>query len=506
MATRAFDDGRDGIPAAAPGAPTRVIVVGAGIAGLTAANALTTAGIDAVVIEARDRIGGRAAGRSRSTASVADLGGAWVHHPGHGNVLADWVEFAGVPYVVDPNGTAFSAYDMGERRALSGAELDGVGYVALDPVEAIVAADTAAGRPDRSAEAVIEEYLATLPAGAERDRLPAAHGLDDRAGRRGGARRDLVALDLRRAVARRRRRRQPRGRRLPQRARAARGGGSTIRLGRAVQRIAHDGSGVVVSGEGWEERGSHVLVTVPLGVLQHGAIEFVPPLPPERTAVIERAGFGHMEKVVVAFAEPWWQAEHGLNHAVVYPADRREAAAWTWDYGRRSINFLVATSAIPTMWRDPLGWALAQLEAMYGPLPQQPTGWTHTEWLHDEYAYGSYSHVRTGWTDEDMESLGEPVGRVLFAGEHTNGPRGGYADGGMLSGLREAKRLLQRGLRGAHRAVAAPRACAAPASRPCVRGLWSRPGRFAQAPGETAHRAVSKPRCPHRDSNPGPAD
>jgi monoamine oxidase len=97
------------------------------------------------------------------------------------------------------------------------------------------------------------------------------------------------------------------------------------------------------------------------------------------------------------------------------------------------------------MWRDPEGWALEQLEVLYGgPLPSPPTGCASTDWLHDEYAYGSYAHVRPGERATDLDTLGEPVGRICFAGEHTGSARAGYADGAMSSGLREAKRLLRQ--------------------------------------------------------------
>jgi monoamine oxidase len=97
------------------------------------------------------------------------------------------------------------------------------------------------------------------------------------------------------------------------------------------------------------------------------------------------------------------------------------------------------------MWRDPEGWALEQLEALYGePLPARPTGWVSTDWLHDEHARGAYAHIRPGERAADLDLLGEPVGRICFAGEHTGSERAGYADGAMSSGLREAKRLLQR--------------------------------------------------------------
>ena len=170
MPTRAFDDGSSGIPAALPGETERVIVVGAGIAGLTVANALTTSGVDCVVVEARDRIGGRLH-TVEVDGHVADLGGAWIHHP-DGNVLTDWVEFASVPWIVDPTGTRFTGADLGERRQLSAAELAGVGYAVFEPVTERVLADEAAGRADRSVAAVVDDYLAqSVPPSAERERL-----------------------------------------------------------------------------------------------------------------------------------------------------------------------------------------------------------------------------------------------------------------------------------------------------------------------------------------------
>jgi polyamine oxidase len=204
---------------------------------------------------------------------------------------------------------------------------------------------------------------------------------------------------------------------------------------------------VTVIGDDWQESGSHVVVTVPLGVLKSGAIEFVPPMPPERQDIIDRTGFGNMEKVVLAFAEPFWRdKDPGLQHSIIYPSDRGEAATWTWDFGLSpTLMFLVAHSAAESMWRDPTTWALEQLEAVYGePLPAAPTASTHTDWLHDEYAHGAYAHIRAGESAQDYVVLGKPVDRICFAGEHTTVERAGYADGAMTSGLREAKRLLQQ--------------------------------------------------------------
>lgn len=446
MPTRAFDDGSAAIPPALPGRTERVVVVGAGIAGLTVANALRAAGTDCVVVEARDRIGGRLH-TVEVDGHVADLGGAWIHHPGDDNVLSAWVELAGVPCVVDPTGTGFTGADLGERRRLTAEELAGVGYGVLDPIARRVAALLAAGAPDPSAATAVDAYLAdVVPPGPERDRLRqlmAAMIEQDASGRleeisaRWALTGDMLVGDVvddlpvdgYRSVL------------------APLAAGTPVRLSSPVARIEQSADGVVVSGPGWRETGSHVVVTAPLGVLKAGGIEFVPPLPPGRRQVIDRTGFGTMEKVFLTFDEPFWRdRDAGLQHSVVYPADRREAATWSWDFGLApTMMFLVAASAVDTMRRDPAAWALAQLEGAYGgPVPARPTGVVSTDWAGDEFAYGAYGHVRPGERASDFDELGVPVGRICFAGEHTGSERAGYADGAMASGLREAKRLLQR--------------------------------------------------------------
>ena len=439
-----FDDGSAEIPAPMPGDVERVVVVGAGIAGLTVANALRHAGVDCVVVEARDRIGGRLH-TADVDGHVADLGGAWIHHPDD-NVLADWVELADVPWVVDPTGTRFTGADLGEGRVLRPEELAGVGYAVFEPLTEQVRADLAAGRPDRSMAEVVDEHLAASPLpDVERARLRqlmAAMVEQDGAGRLAeisarwaltggmfvGDVVDNVPVGGFRSVL------------APLAAR------STIRLGSPVRRIVQTPDGVEVAGDGWTETASHAVVTVSLGVLKHGGIEMVPPLPPDRQAVIDRTGFGTLEKVFLAFPEPFWRdRDPGLQHSVIYPADRSEAATWTWDFGLSpTMMFLVAHSAAPTMKRDPRAWAVQQLEAVYGgPLPLAPTDVVSTDWLHDEHARGAYAHIRPGELDTDFDALAEPVGRIGFAGEHTGSERAGYADGAMSSGLREAKRLLQ---------------------------------------------------------------
>ncbi len=77
LTAEGFDDGRADVPAGVAGPVERVVAVGAGIAGLTVANALTFGGVECVVVEARDRIGGRLH-TVNLAGSPVDLGGSWI--------------------------------------------------------------------------------------------------------------------------------------------------------------------------------------------------------------------------------------------------------------------------------------------------------------------------------------------------------------------------------------------------------------------------------------------
>jgi polyamine oxidase len=97
-----------------------VLVVGAVIAGLTAANALTGAGVECVVLEARERLGGRLH-TADAGGLPADLGGSWIHTP-EGNPLRAFAGLAGVPCRSANPLPEMACYDAGEGRRLSGAE------------------------------------------------------------------------------------------------------------------------------------------------------------------------------------------------------------------------------------------------------------------------------------------------------------------------------------------------------------------------------------------------
>jgi len=270
LTTESFDDGRADVPGGVAGPVERVLVIGAGIAGLTVANALTHAGVQCVVLEARDRIGGRLHTVDLAGSPV-DLGGSWIHMPA-GNPMSAFARLAGVPRrSADPE-PEMAGFDCAEGRRLLAAETgellglyDGVfpeaagppadrlgpDASAADGIEAFVAEAGLAPGPARRARqmlyAVIEADFAGL---AERQSLRWMWNGLEYGGNYFG---DAPAGGYRRLVD-------------------AMAAGVDLRLGVEVTEVAISAGGVRVRGAGGIcEDGSHVVVTVPLGVLKRDA-------------------------------------------------------------------------------------------------------------------------------------------------------------------------------------------------------------------------------------------
>jgi monoamine oxidase len=227
--------------------------------------------------------------------------------------------------------------------------------------------------------------------------------------------------------------------------------GLDMRLGVDVAEVVVGTSGVQVRGvDGSTEDCSHVVVTVPLGVLKRGTPQFSPALPPDRSAAITRLGFGRYEKVALRFDQPFWR-EAGLSHMMIFPRDPAESTLWVFDQdafgaGPTLVCHYFHSAAGRLLKETPDQAAQRFLgllaEAIGDPCPA-PAAVTVTSWATDPYSGGAYTHVPPGATPADVDLLGEPIGgRLLFAGEHTQSARTGYADGAMRSGIREAKRLL----------------------------------------------------------------
>jgi polyamine oxidase len=226
-----------------------------------------------------------------------------------------------------------------------------------------------------------------------------------------------------------------------------------VRLGFDVASIEVRPDGVrVTSASGHVEDGSHVVVTVPLGVLKDGRPRFSPPLPQDRRDAIDQMGFGWFEKVVLRFDEPFWRAA-GLPHLMLFPRDPAESAMWVIGldaFGDAPTLTCFLFHGLTERMRDAssddaVAMVLELLDDVIGGSSPEPIAAAVTNWARDPYSLGSYSHIPPGASPADADLLGEPLhGRLLFAGEHTQSQRLVYTDGAMASGIREAKRILQQ--------------------------------------------------------------
>ena len=454
MPTRRYDDGSPVIPGGVAVPVRKVVVVGAGIAGLTAANALRNAGVGAVVLEARGRIGGRLHTVDLGGSPV-DLGGSWIHTP-IGNPMTTWADQAGIERRPANAFDELVAWDPGYGR-LDGSTLDRLMELTFDDFPAARERLRIELGDDVTVAAAIERFateqhaLGLGDADASRLRhLLRAVAESDSGGDTGEiALRDFPANGL-----------DYEGEELGDmlvggysRAADAMAQGVDVRLGDPVVRIETDDGGVRVStARGDVHAASHVLVTIPLGVLKAGSIAFDPPLPEARRSAIERLGFGRFEKVALRFPRAAW-TEAGTPHLVVLPHDERrsipfllgldrflgEPVVIAFGFGSTAALLSEGTeSEAANRVRDLLARAIGH------DLPE-PQAIARTGWEKDPYTLGGYAFVRQGSTPADLDTLGEPIGgRLLFAGEATGHARVGYADGALTTGIREAKRLTGR--------------------------------------------------------------
>ncbi|CUR54555.1 putative Monoamine oxidase [metagenome] len=442
-----FDDGRPEIPGGVDGAVERVLVVGAGIAGLTVANALAHAGVECVVLEARDRIGGRLHTVDLAGSRV-DLGGSWIHHP-TGNPMHRFAQAAGIacrPATPLPTLTGFDCatglrLSHDEVEATLTPELDGFTRAlgplrtqlgpnasAADGIEAFLAASGLTGDPlRRAAQGLRANVEADAAGAAERQSLEWLWTQEEYGGDYFGVQPEGGYATVVDAMA----------------------AGLDVRRDWAVSGVdVADGGVSVTSQSGGTERGSHVVVAVPLGVLKAGRPQFSPALPVERTEAVRRLGFGRYEKVLLAFDEPFWRRV-GWSHLVLFTPDAAEPASWVLDldaFGGGPVlachTFHSATGHLGSPAAS-TRWVMDMLSGALGAPCPEPVAVMVTDWAGDACAEGSYTHVPPGCSNSDLDLLGRPVaGRLLFAGEHTQSARLGYADGAMTSGIREAKRLL----------------------------------------------------------------
>jgi monoamine oxidase len=417
-----------------------VIIVGAGIAGLRAAQTLQQNGRRVLVIEARNRIGGRI-WTDDSTGLPLDFGASWIHGT-IGNPIASIAAQLGATLIAtddedirrfDSAGNLLAS-NLDDRietlleryfpRAREYAEDQNSDISLHDALEAVLREEPLDAHDMRllnyAINTVVEhEYAADSSQLSMRyfDEQKELIGDDVIFGRGYRVITDFLAQNL------------------------------EIRLNRVVQRVAYGDTGVALTTAQGILQAQAALITVPLGVLQRGSIIFEPPLPVSKQQAIARAGMGLLNKCHLIFPEVFWDDATLLG----YMGERKgEWAEWLNLNALLGAPVLLGVNAATyarTLESQSdahiVQSAMQTLRTMYGADIPQPIDYRITRWGADPFAFGSYSFLAVGATPEDYDTLAQPVGkRLFFAGEHTQRDYPATVHGAYFSGERAAEEML----------------------------------------------------------------
>jgi monoamine oxidase len=425
-----------------------VLVVGAGVAGLSAARDLSRAGLAVRVLEARDRMGGRIYTlHDPATSLPIELGAEFIH----GRPAETWaiVRAAGL-----------EAHEVDGEQWQSRDGVLGQGDRGWAKVGQIMERMAQAGTPDQSFAEFVAPYVQDEGWRAAAELATSyVEGFDaaraERISVRSLAREQQAsdAIDGDRAF------RVVGG--YDEVVRALHAGCDpkrvTVHLGTVVTRVEWRPGAVVVAAQSGGGRpiepfrAPRAIVTLPLGVLQApagepGHVRFEPALP-EKERALERLDMGQVVKIMLRFRERFWEARLGFLFArgapiptwwTAYPALAPVLTGWAG--GSAAIRLpegheQVIDVAVPAL-AGALGMEPRRLHALL-------EGWHMHDWRADPFARGAYSYVVAGGIDAPAALARPEAGTLFFAGEATDSTgRTGTVDGAIASGRRAAREVL----------------------------------------------------------------
>eukprot|EP01120_Amphizonella_sp_Union-15-10_P014502 TRINITY_DN7045_c0_g1_i1.p1 TRINITY_DN7045_c0_g1~~TRINITY_DN7045_c0_g1_i1.p1 ORF type:complete len:467 (+),score=70.75 TRINITY_DN7045_c0_g1_i1:74-1474(+) len=222
--------------------------------------------------------------------------------------------------------------------------------------------------------------------------------------------------------------------------------GLNIKLNNIVVRIIYGQNGVRVDTISDSFYGIACIVTVPLGILKKGDIRFQPELPLYKTLSISRLGFGLMNKLVMIFDKVFWEKD---TISLGFARESENTFNWIGNvYPFTGKPILIAffvgnfAKSISTKTDEQVvEIAIKTLRIRYGDAVTWPISYMVTHWEKEPFCLGSYSYLKVGSMPSDFESLGRSMHPLYFAGEHCSPDYVGFAHGAYLSGLNAAKEL-----------------------------------------------------------------
>ncbi len=422
-----------------------VLVIGAGMSGIAAADFLDDKGLSVLILEARDRIGGRVWTMYWDEAEKQiDLGASWIHGTTNNPITK----------IAEDHGIELLETDM-DSRVILGANGEWIDDYTENEIDSLYTqfqeymwyfAETV--NKDTSVK-VAEENFINLRNLSEEQKNQLRFIINADLEHEENA--DVFDLSLTTDIGK------------------PFGGlevifpdgylqildtlddGLDIRLEHVVSKVEYDDQGVTVTTNQGTFDAKYVISTLPIGVLKAESVEFSPPLPAAKQQAIDRIGMGLMNKLYLIFEDDFWDDVTLLNYV-------SSDGGSMWEFLNLNVlgepillGFTVGEHARQLEKlsdEEIVADAMSILRNMYGDETLEPLDYVRTKWASDPYAIGAYSYSHVGVTKSDYTALAEPVmDRVFFAGEATIMDHTATVHGAYLSGIREAQQIYEIDLR-----------------------------------------------------------